>query len=180
MAHAMTITPEFSRLIRLDSLGTQPWAVTLEADGPERAALAIRFDLVAIDRLEAEAECVREGDVVNVTGTLSGDVTQSCVASGEPVPARINESFILRFVPDPSLDTQAEEVELSEEDCDVIGYSGGGIDLGEAVAETMALALDPFPRSPTAEAALRSAGVLSEEDAGPFAALKGLKDKLKN
>jgi uncharacterized protein YutE (UPF0331/DUF86 family) len=57
-------------------------------------------------------------------------------------------------------------------------YTDGAIDLGEAVAQTMALALDPFPRSTNAEAALREAGVISEEEAGPFGALKGLRDQL--
>jgi hypothetical protein len=42
----------------------------------------------------------------------------------------------------------------------------------------MALALDPFPRSSEAGDALREAGVLSEEEAGPFGALKELRDKL--
>ena len=41
------------------------------------------------------------------------------------------------------------------------------IDLGAALADTLALALDPYPRSPSAEAALKEAGVLSEEQAGP-------------
>ena len=54
-------------------------------------------------------------------------------------------------------------------------YTGGAIDLGEAAAETLALVLDPFPRSPGAQAALREAGVLNEEEAGPFAALAKLK-----
>lgn len=174
----MTVTPEFSRLVRLDSLGTEPRAITIDADEAERSALALRFDLVALERLEASAECTRDGNKVDVAGSLSAALVQSCVASGEPVPARINETFRLRFVPAPSLESDAEEIELSEDDCDIIGYSGGAVDLGEAVAETLALALDPFPRSPQADEALRSAGVLSEEDAGPFAVLKGLKEKL--
>jgi uncharacterized metal-binding protein YceD (DUF177 family) len=178
MAGRVTISPEFSRLVRLDTLGAEPRTVAVEADAAERGALAVRFDLIAIDRLEASAECVRDGDTIDVTGALSGDLVQSCVASGEPVPARIAERFRLRFVPAPSLDSEAEEIELSEDDCDVVPYSGGAIDLGEAVAETLALALNPFPRSPKATEALRLAGVLSEEDAGPFAALKELKDKL--
>ena len=49
--------------------------------------------------------------------------------------------------------------------------------MGEAVAETMALAMEPFPRAPDADAYLKEAGVLSEEQASPFAALLGLKDK---
>ena len=52
-----------------------------------------------------------------------------------------------------------DEIELSEDDCDTVFYTGGAIDLGEAAAETLALALDPFPRSPGAAAALREAGV---------------------
>jgi hypothetical protein len=39
----------------------------------------------------------------------------------------------------------------------------------------LALVLDPYPRGPDAEAALKAAGVLSEEQAGPFAALAKLK-----
>ena len=172
------ITPEFSRLVRLDSLSSQPRRLAIEADEQERAALALRFDLQAIERLEADAECTRNGDIVDVKGHLSGEAIQTCVASGDPVPARMDEPFVLRFMPAQMLESGADEVELSENDCDVIGYSGGAIDLGEAVAETLALALDPFPRSAAADAALREAGVLSEEDAGPFAALKALKDKL--
>jgi uncharacterized metal-binding protein YceD (DUF177 family) len=174
----MSDAPEFSRPVRLDSLGGQPRVEQIDANEEEREALAVRFGLIAIDRLDATAECVREGDVIDAVGRLVADVVQSCVASAEPVPAHIDEPFRLRFVPAQSLESAAEEVELNEADCDVVGYSGGAIDLGEAVAETLALALDPFPRSPNAEAALREAGVLSEEDAGPFAVLKELKEKL--
>ncbi|HEV2747118.1 MAG TPA: DUF177 domain-containing protein, partial [Allosphingosinicella sp.] len=43
---------------------------------------------------------------------------------------------------------------------------------------TLALSLDPFPRSPAAAEALKAAGVKSEEEAGPFGALAALRDKL--
>lgn len=174
----MSDTPELSRPIKLDSLSSQTRAVAIEADDAERATLAARFDLIAVERLQATAEFTRDGDTVDAVGHLSADVIQSCVASAEPVPAKIDEPFQLRFVPDNMLENAAEEVELSERDCDVVGYSGGAIDLGEAVAETLALALDPFPRSPNADATLREAGVLGEEDAGPFSVLKALKEKL--
>ncbi|NNC73859.1 MAG: DUF177 domain-containing protein, partial [Sphingomonadaceae bacterium] len=38
--------------------------------------------------------------------------------------------------------------------------------------------LAPFPRADDADAALREAGAISEEEAGPFGALKGLRDRL--
>ena len=68
-------------------------------------------------------------------------------------------------------------MELDAEDCDTIGYSGNSIDMGEAVAETVALAMAPYPRAPDADAILREAGVLQEDQAGPFAALLALKGK---
>jgi uncharacterized metal-binding protein YceD (DUF177 family) len=150
--------------------------VSIEADASERAALARRFGLVAIDGLAAEAALSRSGETVRAEGRLSAQVTQSCVASGEPLKAAIDEPFALRFVPEDQ--DIGDEVELSEQDCDTLSYDGAAVDLGEAVAETLSLALDPFPRGRGAEAALKQAGVLSEGEAGPFAALKALKDKM--
>ncbi len=72
----------------------------------------------------------------------------------------------------------AQRVALGESELDVIFYEGGTIDIGEAVAETLFLALDPYPRAPQAEEALRAAGVISEEEVRPGGALAGLKDLL--
>ena len=51
------------------------------------------------------------------------------------------------------------------------------IDLGTAIGDTLALSLDPYPRSAGAEAALREAGVMSEAEASPFAGLAKLMKK---
>jgi uncharacterized metal-binding protein YceD (DUF177 family) len=170
--------PELSRPLRLDTLGAEPRAVEIEADESERAALARRFGLVGIDRLAARADVVRRGEEVVARGRLSAEVVQSCVASGEPVPASVDEPFDLLFRPSPAARPD-EEVELSEAELDIVFYDGAAVDLGEAVAESLALALDPYPRAPGADAALKAAGVKSEEEAGPFGALAGLRDKLK-
>lgn len=167
------MTPEFSRPHRLDAIGAGERDVRVEADAAERAALARRFGLIAIDALAADFAIRRDATGIVARGTLAGAVTQACGVTGEPVPARIDEAFDIRFLPEP--EAAADEVELSADDCDTVFYTGGAIDLGEAAAETLALALDPFPRSPNAAAALREAGVLSEEQAGPFAALAKLK-----
>lgn len=172
------MTPEFSRPVRIDTLGEGGRSLSIEADAAERAALAERFGLTALDALSADAALRREGDLVFADGRITASVVQACVASGAPVPAKIDESFTLRFVPEGQ-ETGAE-IELDAEDFDTIDYAGSAIDLGEAVAETLALSLDPFPRSPDADAILKAAGVLSEDEVvtGPFAALKALKDKL--
>ncbi|MGQ0590911.1 MAG: YceD family protein [Sphingosinicella sp.] len=169
--------PEFSRPVPLDTIGEAPRRVAIEADEAERAVLAARFGLVAIDRLAAEAELVRTGTDVAATGRIEAAVTQACVATGAPVEARIDEPFSIRFQPLPESGPD-EEIELGENELDVTFYEGGAIDLGEAAAETLALALDPYPRSPDAETALKQAGVQSEEEAGPFGALAALRGKL--
>jgi uncharacterized metal-binding protein YceD (DUF177 family) len=170
------VTPEFSRTVSIDTLGEGARAISIEANAAERAALAVRFELLAIESLSAEASLTRKGDVIEAAGRLRAKVVQSCVATATPLPTEISEAFSLRFV--PVLGAEEEEVELSAEDCDVVEYDGGAVDLGEAVAETMALSLDPFPRSPDADEILKAAGVLGEGEVGPFAVLKALKDKM--
>lgn len=173
------MTPEFARPHRLDQIGAGEASLQLSADAEERAALARRFALRAIDRLDASLTVRRDANGVVARGHLSGAVVQSCVVTDEPVPAAIEEDFAIRFVPESGeAGASEEETELSEDDLDTVFYTGSAIDLGEAVAETLALALDPFPRSPNAAAVLRNAGVISEEEAGPFGALAALKDKL--
>lgn len=171
---ASTPLPEFSRIVRLNEIGDGTRERVIEADAQERAALARRFGLLALDRLEARLHIVPEGKSWLLSGTLRADVAQACVATGEPVPATLDLPFAVRFVRDlESGDT--EEIELSEDDCDLMELDGERIDMGETVAQSLALNLDPYPRAPGAEETLRKHGVLSEEDAGPFAALKGLK-----
>ncbi|SOB78930.1 Uncharacterized metal-binding protein YceD, DUF177 family [Sphingomonas guangdongensis] len=174
----MSGAPEFSRPRRLDTIGQGEAATRIEADDAERAALARRFDLLGVERLAAEYALRRDAAGIVATGHLLAAVTQRCIGTGDPVPAIIEEDFALRFVPEGVAVSGDEEVELDAGDLDVVFFAGGAIDLGEAAAETLALALDPYPRSPAAAAALRDAGVLSEEEAKPAGALAGLKDLL--
>ncbi|MBX3560743.1 MAG: DUF177 domain-containing protein [Sphingomonas sp.] len=171
--------PEFSRPVALDTLGEAPRAMTVTADDAERAALARRFGLAAIDRLTAEASLRRLGPAVTATGRIAAAVMQSCVASGVPVPQEIGEPFEIVFRPQPGDARPDEEIELDEGELDTIFYEGGAVDLGEAVAQTLALTLDPYPRAQEAGAALKAAGVKGEEESGPFGALASLRDKLK-
>jgi len=174
--------PEFSRRVRIDTLGEQPREIEVAAEPAERAALARRFGLLGLDRLEAALVLSRKGEEIAVGGTLQAELAQACVASGAPVPAALIVPFEILFRPQPADGRPDEEVELSESEMDVVFYDKAEIDLGEAVAETLSLNLDPYPRAPEADAVLRAAGVQregEEEKENPFAALAGLKDKLK-
>jgi uncharacterized metal-binding protein YceD (DUF177 family) len=173
---------EFSRTVRIDTLSAVPRPVSIGANEAERAALAQRFGLEAIHSLAAKAELVRTGEAVRATGRVTAAVVQSCVASGVPVEEQVAEDFAIEFRPHPQVGGPDEEIELSEGELDVVFYDAAAVDLGDAVAETVSLALNPFPRAPDAEDALRAAGVKSEEEAraeaSPFAGLAALKDKL--
>jgi len=148
--------------------------IDLVADDAERRAIADRLDLPSLERLEAHASLSRDGERVRAAGRVAASLEQRCVVTGDPVAAHVDEAFEIAFVPEPRIDPD-EEVELQPEDCDVVFHDGAAIDLGTAIADTLALSLDPYPRSASAESALREAGVLSEEEAGPFAMLAQLK-----
>ena len=166
--------PEFSR--RFDVRQLDHRALTLIADEAERAALARRFDLVRIDRLEAEFVVQRDGQALDATGTLSADIVQSCAVSAEDLAVEVREPIAIRFVPADAADAADEEVELDPDELDEIPFAGASVDLGEAAAQSLALAIDPFATGPEADAARR---VLEERSASPFAALAELNKRLK-
>lgn len=171
----MTEPPEFSRPVRVDTLGIAPREIQIEADETERSALAERFGLAGIDRLSAQLSLSRNGERVTARGRLAAAVTQSCVVTGEPVPAVLEEPFEVEFRPPPGGEAE-EEIELGGNELDTVFYDGAAVDVGELAAETLSLGLDPYPRSEAAQEALKAAGVKSEEEAkaesSPFAILK--------
>lgn len=168
-------TSECSRIVKLHQITGTP--VVLQPDKPEMAALARRFGLAAVHRLKAEVTLAAEGPIVTATGRLLADILQYCAVSGQEFPVHIDEQLLLRFVPE-SRAPKEEELELQAEDCDEIFYQGESFDLGEAVAQGLGLAIDPFARGPDADAFREQAGILGEDTpSGPFAALAALKKK---
>jgi uncharacterized metal-binding protein YceD (DUF177 family) len=90
-------------------------------------------------------------------------VVQVCVISLDEFESEVVERFVVRFVPEG---TESDEID-PDEDVDEIPYAGGVIDLGEAAAEQLGLALDPYPRKPGATLPESAAG----EPGNPFASL---------
>jgi uncharacterized metal-binding protein YceD (DUF177 family) len=147
----------------------------IAASAEECAALARRFDLVRIDQLEARIALDVDGAAVTATGRLTGDIVQTCAISGEDLPVRIDEPVNLRFVPAGAPAAPDEEIELEADELDEIAYVGSQFDLGEALAQTLVLAIDPYAAGPNAEAARKAAGLNEPDASGPFAALAALK-----
>ena len=177
MSEAPLPEPEFSRPIDVRAI-TEP-VLALEATPEECAALAVRFDLVRIDWLLASIDLVRNGNEVAARGRLRAAIVQSCAVSGEDLPVAIDEALDMRFVPAITAVRPEAEIEIGAEDCDEIPYDGTRFDLGEAVAQSLALAIDPFAEGPGAKK-IRAAGLLGDAAPGPFAGLAALKGRLEN
>ena len=165
---------EFGHRIAVDTI-RDGHRIDLAADEAERTAIADRLGLLSLECLKAHLTLERKGVRILANGRIGASLEQSCIATGDPVAEHIDEPFELVFVPEPAQATPDQEIELGETDCDVVFYEGGAIDVGAAIADTLALAMNPYPRSAGADAALKEAGVLSELEAGPFAALTKLK-----
>lgn len=163
---------EFSRPYDAARLPSEPQ--DLVATPTECAALATRFGLVAVKSLDARVTLAADGRAVRASGRLRADIVQSCAVSGEDLPVRIDEEVALRFVPELAAPDPEVEVELDAADLDEIAMEHNRFDLGEALAQTLALAIDPYAVGPGAAEARRKAGLLGEGEAGPFGALKGL------
>ncbi|HUC66562.1 MAG TPA: DUF177 domain-containing protein [Stellaceae bacterium] len=158
---------EFSRPIDIAKLPPGETSHEIAATAAERAALARRFALLALDRLEARVELQRlAGGLIRLDAKLFADVVQECVVTLEPVASRIDDSFTLLY---GAAGDDAREITLEGEAELVEPLAGTIIDVGEAVAQQLSLALDPFPRAPGVEAPASAAADSKAES--PFAAL---------
>ena len=166
----------FAHHLRLDQLRDGE-RLNLVADEAERRSIADRLGISALDRFEAHVTLSFTGASIRAEGRIAATLKQSCVVTGEPVNAHVDEPFALMFTPEvePERATADDEIELGAQDCDVVFYEGASIDLGSAVADTLALSIDPYPRSAGADAVLKEAGIMSQEQASPFAVLAKLK-----
>ena len=144
------MTPEFSRPLAVADIPPGGRTLRVEANAAERAALARRLRLPAIESLACGFTLRRERHgVIAADGALAARVVQVSVATDEPFSAAVEERFAVRFVP-----AGDESEEFDPEAPDEIPYEDGKLDLGEAASEQLALALDPWPR----ESGPRAAG----------------------
>jgi uncharacterized metal-binding protein YceD (DUF177 family) len=160
------MTPEFHHPLSLDRIGPHGLDLAVEASAAACSALAERMNIPAVLALTCAFHLIREGrDTILARGVLRARVTQICVISLEEFDAPVEEVFQVRFVP-----SGEESDDIDPEADDEIPFDGNTIDLGEAAAEQLGLALDPYPRMPGVEMPEAEA----EPEDHPFAALRRL------
>ena len=169
---------EFSRVVSVDEIGRDGLVLEISADAKERSALAERFGLESLHAFEGTARLSALGDGrVCLKVTFGADVVQSCVVTLEPVTSHISERFEVVYAPATEVEDEAEvfiDVASEEPPEPLIG---GRLDVGEMMAQHLAMAIDPYPRSPDAP---DGSWHLGEEEAmreGPFDKLKRWKAK---
>ncbi len=185
------LSSEFSRKVVIEPWPDGGVALDVRAEPHERAALAHRFGLLELTALEATGRLERAPGSAELRfhGLLEAAVVQECVVSLEPVPAQIRHMVERRYLraegqaPQPSEPGLATFDGDGDDEDEVELVHGRTIDLGEALAEELALALDPYPRAPEAAALVAddlgpyiSFGA-AEPAERPFASLRQLKEK---
>ena len=173
------IAPEFSRPIALDRIGLKEKSYEISADGKERAALAERLGIPAVNSFDAtiRLRLTGGGTLVRLSGHVRAELTQICGVTLEPIPTSVAEDFSRVYSVEAG-DEMAEVVIEMDEDDVPDPIEDGHIDMGEAAAEHLALAMDPFPRA--ADAAFDSPEEPPEEPEvkpSPFAGLAAMRKK---
>ena len=167
------VVNELSRLVSLASIGNAERSIEVEVTADERAALARRFGLQSLDRMTASVIIRRRDDgAVRLGIAFAADVVQLCVATLEPVEARVEgEEEILLVRPD----ADSPGVVIDPTDDEPEPLLGETLDVGEVVAEQFGLALDPYPRKTGVEFRSGTAYPNDGDDRGsPFEVLRGL------
>ncbi len=165
---------EFSREIAVDAIGTGGQDMQVVADVDERRKLAARFGWITIEALAADVHLSLRAGGVEASGRLTARVEQPCVSTGEPVAEIVDTDFSVRFVETALLGSGQDEVELGDDDLDVIEYEGRSIDVGEAVAQTLALNVEPYPRAATLEPSDGDRTVYEDAKPSAFGALSDM------
>lgn len=140
----------------------------LDASESECADLAARFGFLEVRSLTADMRVfqVAKGSW-DVRGKLLAQVVQACGVTGEPVVESVDfvleERYVQAAGPEDEIFVDLDEAEP---------LNGGRIDLGEMVAQSLALAVTPWPRSEEAPASFQAG---EDDRPHPFAGLASLK-----
>ncbi|MEL6202960.1 MAG: DUF177 domain-containing protein [Pseudomonadota bacterium] len=180
-----------SHPLNVSTLPTKGRTIVVHPDEGALAALAEEMGLLAVSDLRAEVSVTRwQRDGVRLFGPLRAKVIQTCVVTLEPLESTLETQIEALFMPDTSkLARKTAEYESNailidpESDDAPETFSPPELDIGAAVHEFLALAIDPYPRAPDAESigvqpsSTPDALTADPERPNPFAVLAKLKDE---
>jgi len=185
MEYTIDENEEFSRIYAVNDIPPLGRNIKIVADAKECKALAERFNILKVNHVNAQLKLMvhNGGRSVTAKGRLSANINQACIATLKSIPEKIDEELSLLFEDEEAFENRDNildvEVDISDEDiADPI--IKGHFDVGAAVSEHLALAMDPYPRLADVDLNLQNEDELAENIASagdnPFAVLGTLKD----
>ncbi|MDF2798180.1 MAG: hypothetical protein K0R85_924 [Devosia sp.] len=173
-----TDAPIIDAVIRVDRLPATGREIEVHPQAEALAALAEQLKLTGIEQFAAKLVATPLRGGIRVLGRLNARIVQPSVVTFEPVTQEIDEPVDRVFLPEPDQAhkaTPGSELFIDLEDDDFPDHiDGPEVDLSPLLIETLALAIDPYPRLPGES--LDALGVVAPpEDQGPFASLRQLK-----
>lgn len=160
--------PEWSHLVRAETITPKAQSFTLSPDAATTAKLCERLELLSLENCVAKltAQRLPSGHTIKVTGMVTADIAQACVATLEPVPAHVDSEVLAHFqdaTQTVSFDMARKKRGFKEQDETLLEREmpddadepepivNGQIDLGELVTQFLSLALPLYPRVADAE-----------------------------
>ena len=166
--------------VRLDSMPPGGRDIAVTATNEDLAAIAVQIGVTSVDSLSARLHADKFRGGFRVTGAVQAQVTQPSVVSLEPVVQKIDEPVDRIFLPageKPFAGPAGAEVFVDLEGDDLPDhFEGNEADLTDLVIETVALAVDLYPRR-DGESLGAVAGDPDDVDENPFAVLAALRPK---
>jgi len=160
---------------------TAPTEFDLQPDETARGEIAARLDLLALRKLRFAGSVRPTGAKdLQLDAALGATVVQPGVVTGAPVTTRIDTPVLRAYLADMEIPT-AEEAEMPEDDsADPLPAT---LDLASGMEEALVLALPDWPRAEGVDSVnltVTEPGIapMRDEDAKPFAGLRGLRDKM--
>ena len=131
-------------------------------------AVTERFGWVSVDHLASELIIRKVAlDCWDVTGHITGQIVQSCIVTGAPVPEHIDFQIEERYVRTAE---QTDQLEVGLDGVEPI--KNGAIDIGELAVQSLSLAATAWPR---VDDAPNCFSVGEQELDHPFAGLSAIK-----
>lgn len=178
---------ELSRCVDITRVTGDGIRLVFEATTSECDALNTRFGLQALHSLLVDARLLKEkkGDgewVIRVSASYTCELEQICVISLEPFKVKLCDNFeVLFLLPSDRKVSEATVLDDVGEDIYESIYSSE-LDVGELVAQYLALSIDPYPKRPGASLVSKPTAIseenLDERSNNPFAILGQLRDKM--
>jgi len=166
--------------VRLDSMPVTGRDIAVTPGEEERAAIAGQLGVTSVTSLDVKLHAVHLRGGFRVSGRLTAEVIQPSVVTMEPIAQQIAEPVDRIFLPGGEKDFAGPanaEIFVDLEGDDLPDhFEGNEADLSDLIVETLALAVDLYPREPGAS--IEDTGFKPDPDeSSPFDVLKALKPK---